>query len=133
MKKICTTFLAAQLAFFSQYALARGSRLYPEKVYQNAWCANNGGQTELVLQDKTRVDCILPEYAIEFDFADKWSEAIGQSLYYSAITKKKPAVVLILENEKRDQKYLNRLQTVSNKHGITVWTVSPNYIHSACK
>ena len=37
-------------------------------------------------------------YAVEFDFAEKWAEAVGQALYYALKTGKKPAVVLIMED-----------------------------------
>ncbi|MFH1027609.1 MAG: hypothetical protein V1791_06370 [Pseudomonadota bacterium] len=35
-------------------------------------------------------------YAVEVEYAHKWAEAIGQSLYYSRMTGKKPGVVLIM-------------------------------------
>lgn len=109
-----------------------GAHLYPEKTYQTVWCEQQGGQAEVSLYDRTRVDCVLPEYAIEFDFANKWSEAIGQSLYYSYITKKKAGIVLIIENKARDLKYLNRLSKVADLHGITVWTIEPDFIKQNC-
>jgi len=104
---------------------ADAARLYPEKQYQTVWCAQNGGKAEVILYDKTRVDCILPEYAIEFDFANKWSEAVGQSLYYSCITGKKAGIVLIIEDMVKDRKYLSRLNKIAPHHGITVWTMRP--------
>lgn len=78
-----------------------------------------------MLDDGTRVDCLLLDYAVEFDFAEKWAESIGQSLYYSEKTNRKPGVVLILESQK-DNKYLKRLQKVAEEHGITVWTIKQN-------
>lgn len=41
---------------------------------------------EVQLQDGTRCDCITREHAMEFIFADKWAETIGQSLHYSILT-----------------------------------------------
>ena len=81
------------------------------------------GQIEYRLQDKTRVDCLTATYAIEFDFATKWAEAIGQSLHYGAMTNHKSGVVLIMENKAKDIKYLKRLNKVAIDHNITVWTV----------
>lgn len=104
---------------------AQAARLYPEKQYQSMWCLKNGGTSEVMLYDRTKVDCILPEYAIEFDFANKWSEAIGQSLYYSYVTNKKAGIVLILEDKDRDIKYLSRLNKIAIGHGIRVWTMTP--------
>lgn len=62
-----------------------------------------------VFQGKTRCGCLTTTHAIEFDFADKWYEAVGQSLYYSYMSGEKPGIVLILENP-TDAKYLTRLK-----------------------
>ena len=67
-----------------------------EMYYENEWCTTDFGSKEVILWDMTRVDCMTKDYAIEFDFAKKWAEAIGQSLYYSKLTGKSPAIVLIL-------------------------------------
>ena len=69
--------------------------IYKEKEYQECWCNKAGRVTEYVLPDKTRVDCLTDEYAIEFDFAEKWAEAIGQALHYSLMTGKSAGIVLI--------------------------------------
>lgn len=92
-----------------------------ESDYVKAWCADKG-QREYVLPDKTRVDCLTPEYAIEFDFAKKWAEAVGQSLYYAFMTGLKPGIVLILKTP-HDRVFLDRLMPLAEKYGITVWTV----------
>lgn len=91
-----------------------------EKYYQTAICTFMGGQAEYRLPDNTRVDCLTSDYAIEFDFAPKWAESIGQSLYYGLMTGKHPAVVLIIKKPS-DMRYLERLKTVAEKHGITVF------------
>ena len=61
----------------------------------------------------TRVDCLAKDYAIEFDFAKKWAEAVGQSLYYSKMTGKKPAIALILTSL-TDYRYLKRIERLDN-------------------
>ena len=101
--------------------------LYKEKVYQEHFCSTLGGQTEYTLKDKTRVDCLLDEYAIEVDFAQKWAESIGQSLYYASQTSRKAAVLLIIEDELKDEKYLRRLQNVSKKHAIDIWIINQKF------
>jgi hypothetical protein len=78
-----------------------------------------------VFQDKTRCDCLTTTHAIEFDFADKWYEAVGQSLYYSYMSGEKPGIVLILENP-TDAKYLTRLKNTLKYHKLTkirVWKI----------
>ncbi len=111
------------------------AHLYKEKEYQKHWCSLNNGQTEVILQDNTRIDCLTKDYAIEFDFANKWAESIGQSLYYAACTDKKAGIVLIMENKQKDLKYLKRLKTISEKYNIQVWTISPTEMptYSNCR
>ena len=104
-------FLLPQICF--------GKHIYKEAEYQTYWCDKHGGQMEYVLDDKARVDCLLPDMAVEFDFAPKWAECIGQALYYGKKTKRTPACVLILENSTKDLKYLKRLRyTVYKKKKI---------------
>lgn len=103
---------------------ASAKHKYLEKDYQNYWCSMYCGQAELKLPDNTRVDCLTDEYAVEVDFQKKWAESIGQSLYYAIKTEKKPAVLLILENEEKDYIYLQRLLTVAEKYFVTVFTIS---------
>ena len=84
-----------------------------ESYYVNQWCTSDFGRKEAVLWDMTRVDCLAKDYAIEFDFAKKWAEAVGQSLYYSKMTGKKPAIALILTNLS-DYRYLKRIERLDN-------------------
>ena len=76
------------------------SRANPEKFYRNKYCL---GQIEVTLDDNikhkraVRCDCLTDSHAIEFDFGDKWAQAVGQSLYYSYLTRKKAGVYLIIE------------------------------------
>ena len=82
------------------------------------------------MDDRTRCDCLTRSHAVEFDFASKWAEALGQSLYYSHKTGKKAGIVLILEDKKKDRKYLSRLeQTIKGKDlQIKVWTVEKAFV-----
>lgn len=81
---------------------------FNEAYYINTYCT---GQIEFELPDKTRVDCLTDEYAIEFDWAKKWAESIGQSLYYAKMTGKKPAVAIIVKSLK-DARYIKRISKV---------------------
>jgi hypothetical protein len=67
------------------------------------------GEVEVRLEDKTRVDCLTATHAIEYDFAHKWAEAIGQALHYSAMTGRKPGIVIIVDPENKGTRYLARL------------------------
>jgi len=95
-----------------------------ERYYQDKWCAEHGGQVEFVLPDRTRVDCLTETHAIEFDFARKWAESIGQSLYYATRTGKDAGIVLILRLE-GDLRHLDRLTATIIDHAlpINLWLV----------
>ena len=72
----------------------------------------------MVLKDKTKVDCLTDEHAIEVDFAKKWAESVGQSLYYAEMTGKKPAIGLIIGA--KDNIYLKRLKLIADKYDIKI-------------
>jgi len=74
------------------------------------------GQTEVRLWDRTRVDILTKEYAYEVDWASKWAESIGQSLYYAELTGKKPGIILLCK--KNEGRFIYRAQTVCAKHNI---------------
>lgn len=102
-------------------SLAKGS---PERAYQTEWCSSAGGIAEIVLPDRTRVDCLTETHAIEVDFARKWAEAVGQALYYSHVTGRAPGILLIME-EQGDERFLERLLKLTERLGIAVWTATP--------
>lgn len=108
----------------------QAKRLYSEAEYQKKWCEKKGGVTEYMLNDKTRVDCLLPDLAVEFDFANKWAECIGQALYYGQMTDRQPACVLIMERGEKDLKYLKRLRKAAYKKGVNLrtFTMKPEHI-----
>jgi hypothetical protein len=89
-------------------SLSYSSSLYPESAYRTTWCQNAGGEVGYILPDKTRVDCLLEDYAIEINFADQWAESIGKALYYASQTGRHPGVVLISEKGEYDYKYMIR-------------------------
>ena len=93
--------------------------LFKESDYQTLWCNRKGGILEYELPDMSRVDCLLPDYAVEFDFAKKRDECLGQALRYAAYTDKKPACCLIIEN-KKDFKYYRQLRYTIKKQNLNV-------------
>ncbi len=89
-----------------------------ERYYQVIMCNKLKGKVEYRLPDKTRVDCLTNDYAIEVDWAKKWAEGIGQALYYAHVTKREPAVALIVGE--KDERYLKRLNAVAKEFDIKV-------------
>ena len=116
-----TTKLLIVLMLLVVNTTLQAKHLHKEKYYQNIICNKFKGQTEYTLKDKTRVDCLTSTLAIEVDFANKWAESIGQSLFYSLETNRRPTVVLITERKQKDIKYLRRLLNIAIKYNIRVY------------
>ena len=68
------------------------------------------------LDDGTRVDLLFPRQACEIDWADKWAEGVGQSIYYGLKTRRGPLVIL-LANKDGWEKYRDRVQYC----GVDCW------------
>lgn len=100
-----------------------------ESSYQHAWCIAHNGIEEFENPDKTRVDCLTDTHAIEFDFANKWAESIGQALHYSKMTGKKAKVILILENPEKQMCYFERVQNLGKIHNFDVEFVTPEILN----
>lgn len=96
----------------------------PESAYRDAWCKEAKGITEFRLRDNTRVDCLTKNYAVEVEFASKWSQSVGQALHYARLSGEKPAVVLIIEKP-ADWDYYWKLVKIAKNKGIEVWYVQP--------
>lgn len=100
-----------------------------EASYQNAWCSAHGGVTEYENKDFTRVDCLTATNAVEFDFANKWAESIGQALHYQLMTGKRAKVVLILEDPQKQMVYYKRVKALALKYNFDVEYVTPAILH----
>ena len=100
-----------------------------ESSYQHTWCIEHNGTEEFENYDKTRVDCLTDKHAIEFDFADKWAESIGQALHYSFMTGKRAKVILILENPEKQMCYFERVQNLGKIHNFDVEYVTPEILN----
>ncbi len=130
MQKLCTILLMLIMCLPVQ-----AKRLYKEATYQAVWCSKRGGIMEYKLNDSTRVDCLLPDMAVEFDFANKWAECIGQAIYYGRMTNRQAACVLIMENGEKDLKYLKRLRRAAYRKGVNLrtFTIKPEQLYSPQK
>ncbi len=121
MKKV---FLIIVFILASQISYAK--HLYKEADYQNYWCKYNNGITEYKNPDYTRVDCLTKNHAVEFDFANKWAESIGQALHYQYYTGKRAKVVLILENPSKEMCYYERVKNLGKIHDFDTEYITPN-------
>ncbi|MEI8607826.1 hypothetical protein P4S70_01295 [Enterovibrio sp. Hal110] len=89
---------------------------WKESNYVELYCE---GEIEYVLHDNSRVDCLTETHAIEYDYGEKWAEALGQSIFYSSQTGKKPGIVLIVKKSSKDR-YLARLNAAISHANIEI-------------
>lgn len=78
---------------------------------------------ERQLWDKTRVDVLTDNFAIEVDWAKKWTEAIGQAAWYSVNTNRQAGICLLVEDFEVDKKYIYRAMTVAERYKMVVWLI----------
>ena len=90
-----------------------------ERYYQDLFARNHGGHVEVLMQDGTRCDIITKTHAIEVDFANKWAEAIGQSLNYARQTNKKAGILLLIKSG-GDQKNISRLVNTIQEYELPI-------------
>ena len=109
----------AILFFLALLSVASAGRLMPEKHYQKLFAEQVGGQIEVTAPDGTRCDILTETHAIEADFADKWAEAIGQSLNYGFQFNKKAGILLIME-KKEDERHYIRLGSIIRHYGLEI-------------
>lgn len=96
-----------------------------EKEYQKRWCAAKGGVMEVRMSDGTRCDCVTATHAIEFDFASKWAEAIGQSLNYAMQSGNKRAGIVIIYRDYSETTKFWKLKRIIQRYElpIDVWSI----------
>jgi len=84
-------------------------------------CVYSGRERRL--WDGIRVDILTNEWAVEVDWAPKYAEAIGQSLLYALYTKKRPGIVLLVNDFSKENKYIYRCKLVCERSNIRLWLV----------
>ena len=128
------TFIIASSVYAIEYRYTKEGFKYAyhyhnESSYQHAWCSEHKGIEEYENADYTRVDCLTQVHAVEFDFANKWAEAIGQAEHYAKMTGKKGMVVLTLENPKTEMIYYDRVKEISILHHFDTEYITPKILH----
>lgn len=114
--------IAILITFSTTAALAKKN----ERFYQDYHCQNIGGISEYrPANDRfVRIDCELDNYSIEVDFAKKHYEAVGQSLYYAALTRKRAGIWLIIKKPKQMKHAVRLVRNIRmNQLPISVWLI----------
>jgi hypothetical protein len=87
-----------------------------ETYWQDIIQQEIGGEKEYRLDDGTRVDLLFEDKACEIDWANKWAEGIGQSIYYGLKTDRPPLVILLAKKDGWE-KYRDRVEYC----GVECW------------
>lgn len=112
------------LALLLAPALAHADRQHPKRWYQDRWCAKYFGEAEATVSDV--YDCLSEKYVIEFDYADRWYESIGEALHYAMQTGKRAGIVLIMEKEKDVRYWVKLNETIRHyRLPIDTWSTAP--------
>lgn len=93
------------------------------KQLATLWELDPERHTEVPTPDGSRIDLLTNTHAYEVDWAEKWAEGVGQSLYYGLVTERKPGLLLIIKDRDRDRKYYLRALSVCGKHGISLGVI----------
>jgi len=78
---------------------------------------------EVRLFNNRRVDLIWKGYAIEADWSDKIFEGVGQSLYYAAVTHKKPGLLILVRDKQAALVRIEQALLIARRNNpeIRVW------------
>src|SRR5690606_10034966 len=87
-------------------AIARQPEIAPvpavprlENDFTEIIAEQTGWDDQFRTPDGSYVDLLTPTHAIEVDFPHKWAEAVGQSLFYAAVTERQPGILLLDKGE----------------------------------
>lgn len=122
---ITYTFLIAMISLFGSVKdvdndltkdVVATQRYGTETYWQDIIQQEIGGEKEYRLDDGTRVDLLFINKACEIDWATKWAEGIGQSIYYGLKTDRPPLVILLAKKDGWE-KYRDRVEYC----GVECW------------
>ena len=106
--------------FFSTTAIAADG-FEKENFYNQKYCKLIGGEFNVYHRVKgatnAYVDCETSDTVYEGEWATKSYEAVGQALWYSTITGKRPGILFYVKKEKH-LKYVERARRTLDMFGI---------------
>ena len=83
---------------------------------------------EAPLWDRSRVDLLGPDMAIEVDWSSKWAEGVGQALYYGVIADRQSGLILLLKDGQsaKNRLYLMRAKAACMAAGVALFIYDCN-------
>ena len=119
MKKILTIMgvVSILLSFNVNAKMSEGD--YVDKICK--------GSIEYTLDNKTRVDCQLPNESQEYDWQNKWYECLDQAGYYAMETHSNAACVLIAKDDNWSRYTDRALKLIKYENRqIKLYIIKPN-------
>lgn len=110
-KKINLKYIILQISILLLLSIPAKSQItnYSENEISDYIQSLIGGEREVSLTSG-RADLVHLDHAYEVEWANKWKESIGQSLWYALQLNKKPGIILLMRS-KKDYKYLIQLNS----------------------
>lgn len=119
------TVVAFVFLFLMLWCVLLGTAAESVKKNELWWCGHLApkyqAEVEVRLDDGTRCDLLTESEAIEVDWARKYAEAIGQSWYYALKLDREPAIILLVKDPEKDQKYVDRCRLVCDHLGMHLY------------
>ena len=80
------------------------------------------GESEVTTLFRKRVDIVTDTHAIEVDWQSKWSEPIGQALFYANAENKKAGIAVLYDSSKSlNKNNVKVLKFMSERYDIDLW------------
>lgn len=123
---LCWCLIGINSSYASEYytvQLPTDQTFHYEKDYQRYGCELVQGEIEHVLPDRSRVDCLTNQSAIEYDFVKKHYECYTQALYYAVMTGRNPVCMIIVKEEDSSEsvdKVVRKFEAINNYFGLEV-------------
>jgi len=125
MRRATVITLAGLLAWLPPPETAGDRSGWRETQWSAHLAQQMGGEAEHRLPDGSRVDILTDETAWEVDWcrSGKWSQGIGQALFYGLATGRTPGLILLQKDPQAERRYYLRALVVCARYGITLSVV----------
>lgn len=125
MNKLLFTFILTTVFLFIPNP--RSPRKAPPVKGELEYCREiaaemTGATLEYHTPDGSRVDILTAEVAFEVDYAPKYAEGIGQSLFYGLATNRRPGLILLIKDFESERRFYLRALAVCSKYDIVLQT-----------
>ena len=123
MRRTVALGTALLLAFLPPTRVTEDRSSWRETAWSKHLADELGGEAEARTPDGSRVDILTDEIAWEVDWCTKWSQGVGQALFYGLATGRKSGLILLQKNPQAERRYYLRALSVCARYGVTLRVV----------